>query len=138
MMLLDPSPGQLVDRITILKLKIQHGSSVCTTGPTNAAQWEYAACYSKLTTHLSGVNLEDTQQFWKLFSQLEEQNLRQWRSEDAVRVALFNCQDPPTYEQLISVYREEKPNAEGNEIRARLVKDIDAIFNVIPEVKIYA
>lgn len=135
MMLLNPSPGQLSDRMSILKLKVENSEP----SPARAsALEEYYACDELFVKYIRKLTLEKCSDVERLNQLLSEQNRRNWDSEDAVRSALKLCSNPPTYDQLMAVYLAEKPNAEGNEKRARLVRAIDAIFDVAPEVKLYA
>ena len=140
MLLFQPSPGQISDRMTILQIKIEksmaqvHGHLLA----LDSAKIEKTACEAALRTYLNTIPIYQVFDFEKLLCKLQAQNRKQWDSEDAVRVAIKECADPPTYDELMQVYVAEKPNAEGNQIRASLVRQIDELFSVAPEVKIYA
>ena len=136
MLLFNPSPGQIADRMTILKLKISkscnhHNQSV------KAAQEEYDHCERVFYQYAESFDDHKNDRLSILFSGLQEQNRLQWEHEDNVRIALKAMSDPPTYEQLLAVATVESKNALGNENRAKLVRAIDELFEVAPEVKLY-
>lgn len=141
MMLFEPSPGQATDRMTILKLKIDKSIYSGTKSHDSpiivAASREHSACLNYLDKFISTIQPEVQDEYYKLLKLLSTQNALQWQYEDAVRVAIKACSDPPTYDQLVEVMTIQKLSALGNERRATLVKEIDLLFLVEPEIKIY-
>lgn len=135
MMLFDPSPGQIVDRMTILTLK--RTKALANNIPVAAIDAEIARCNAVLDK-FKEAHPEKVPRFNCLASLLLWRNNRQWWLEDAVRSHLKALNDPPTYDQLAEVVQIEKQNAMGNEARALLVREIDKLFGVEPELKAYS
>lgn len=135
MLLFSPSPGQIADRMTILELKVQKAKEV--TPALDAALNELERCRHELATSALRLDSPSSLNFDNLVGLLRYQNARQWEYEDGVRVALKCCTIPPTYEQLLDVTNIERLNAQGNETRAELVRKIDGLFRMAPEIKAY-
>jgi hypothetical protein len=131
MLLFNPSPGQIVDRLSILELKLDHASRQAWF----AIQGEIKACQSALETKTPSV--EKLAVYQVLSYQLREQNKKQWAFENDVRRAIKHLSDPPSYEELLDLCTSAKETHLGNEVRAKLVAQIDALFDTVTEGKIY-
>ncbi len=137
MLLFEPSPGQLVDRMTILRVKRVKGNP--TETQVLALELELARCEEALLRWWYGVERNGNPEgLSRLVVWLHDRNERQWELEDNVRRALrlFHAGDA-SYGRLLEIAQIESKNAQGNEDRARLVREIDDLFAVTPEVKKY-
>ena len=133
MMFFSPSPGQLVDRMSILRLK--RLKAIETGRPVFAIEEELDRCGEELYKYTAGAALP---KFVDLCLVLYTCNLEQWDRADEVGQLVKTLPEKPTYEQLQHIVAVEKLNALGNEERARLVQKIDELFGIEPEFKLYA
>jgi hypothetical protein len=133
MLLFSPSPGQIVDRLSILELKIK--ASTARGFDTQALEVEAQACREALTKRTLPEN--QFMEYESLVKRLRVQNQGQWESETALRSLTENLSVPPAYEELIEYVKTVSARDKGNELRAFLVASIDGLFNEVVERKMY-
>lgn len=135
MLLFDPSPGQLIDRMTILELKYQAATKA--GSDCSALSEEYSRCAGVLQTALQRLSLPERVKFANLRLDMREQNQIQWNYENEVRKALKDLAPEKAYDELANIVRLEKLRMSGNEDRARRVQEIDQLFGILAEAKFY-
>lgn len=120
---IDIGPGELIDRITILQLKLEHlgGARRAATATQLAA------------LHESWRALQPTPEVGALADELSTLNRRLWEIEDALREHEARRDFAAGFVELArSVYR-------ANDRRARLKAEIDAALgHAVGDVKVYA
>lgn len=133
MLLFTPSTGQIVDRLSILELKIKASSARGFN--TAALVAELQACREVLDKKI--LPKEQIAEYESLTKKLREQNQRQWELEISLRRLTEGLSNPPIYEELIEYTKTVSARDQGNELRAALVADIDILFNEVVERKMY-
>ena len=158
MRMLKPDPGELVDRQTILELKIKHADSGETETAADEKEVEGGAVARTVVKGNSKVDIqpflwenEEIQRYmeknWfpdfphigeeydELFDSLAEVNGRLWDLEDEARALRAATKNPATMNRAGIVLFEI---TEENDKRAELVKKINALFNIHSQEKMYA
>jgi len=127
-MLLNPSPGEIFDRMTILRLKIAFGT---VKGRTTKAWEDEQAELSKL---IKVASIEIANIFERVKEQIDDKveelygtNLIIWKLEDKLR-ALPEC-DICTTAELEDIAKTAKGIAKANDRRMELVRDLNNLFN---------
>lgn len=133
MILFEPSPGQIADRLSILRIK--RVKALAAGRDTTALEEELIRCQYELNKWCYPLVPDG---FSKLNTDLLILNQQQWDRADEVGHLVKTMSEKPTYEELLHIVEVEKQNALGNEERARLVGEIDKLFGVETEIKIYA
>ena len=136
MLLFDPSPGQILDRINILFMKIEK-SAACNGPGTAALALEVAHCQRAMIDHHSRVRV-DLHRLVALDNDLKALLRLQWNYEDEIRRALKDLPADKPYGALFNIWWLEQARMTGNNERARLVQEIDILFGLPPEPKFYA
>ena len=135
MLLFNPSTGQIVDRLSILLLKLDAATN--RGSDTYNLEGEIRECRAILLTRTFLLNMEESREYYSLCDKLTVQNKRQWDYEDAIRRAINHLSNPPTYDELMSLGVLAKGTHLGNEERSKLVAAIDVLLKEAPEQKIY-
>ena len=135
MRLLKPDAGEVVDRCTILQLKIEAATRL-NRNPNHFVQEK-----KELVTYLYDNKLQDTSEetrdsFYRMERDLLSVNIRLWRNEDEVRALpeVTNLTTIPNIRRLAVLC---KQIAKLNDERATLVKSINALFGTTTEEKIH-
>lgn len=136
MLLFSPTPGQIVDRISILRLKLAAYKENNVSG--SAILEEYQQCKLSLAALVGKLTPSDAMKFTELSERLERQNAALWTSEHDERemAKAFQAKEP-SYSELLDFVRLRTKSQKGNETRALLVAEIDRLFNSPIEPKFY-
>ena len=156
MRMLQPSPGEAVDRQTILQLKCQHGQkkgvNVKPFVDENNALQEYLEKNWLLLTQKSMQDPYD-----RLWAALKEVNKRLWDLEDEIRLLKSSLTKLPGVHQSQMSAREMACLISGNiqniscmriieigllvpelnDRRAQLVQELNALFGIRTQEKLY-
>lgn len=136
-LLFNPSPGQIADRLTILSIKLYKAHNV--GAPYQHIEDEHEMCSNALKNfRMERLTEEADRKMVGLVAHLLIQNRLQWDYEDAVRHAIKVLPVSPSYEELKNIVDIARDSTQGNERRADLVQQIDALFEIAPEFKSYA
>ena len=118
------SPGELIDKITILEIKKE---KISDTKSLEIINKEYSSLVNSLKDNLK---IEDS--IKKLWTELKKINLKLWEVEDSIRLAEKNKKFDEGFVELArSVYK-------YNDIRAKIKSDINQLSGSdIKEIKQY-
>jgi hypothetical protein len=137
MNLWNPSAGAIVDRMTILQVKM---SKIVSVAKVLLIKKEHATCLDAIMAKQRSLSELSREHLYELVENLYQQNVHQWEVEDAIRVAIKGLGDidaNENIEDLRRVARIAEASARGNEERAELIKAIDEMFGEVPEFKSY-
>jgi len=136
MRLLDPDVGEVLDRMSILDLKIDVGMQKGVS--TEAWEQEREALnlflQKKIQAWQSTATAQTTEDWMGYNAQLKNTNLALWRAEDDIRALRKEESLPEFYQEVALVALRI---ADLNDARANLVKKLNAVFGVHNEEKIY-
>lgn len=136
MLLFSPSAGHVMDRMSILELKIEAARSRASA--TRDFEIEHMACLEAIARKATRLTEAEVVESHSLYAQLREQNQKQWNFEDAIHKALEEMSEYPLYEDLILIAELAKGTHLGNKRRSELVSAIDTLFGEHTERKMYA
>lgn len=128
--LFNPTPGEIIDRMTILGLKIQHGSQKGMS--TTHWEAEKAQCQEGMTQWDGGLGesfyFQDANEFEVHQSKINEQvnalqavNALLWRAEDEVRATGEH--------QAFKLARLCKQIAGWNDARAKAIRELNKLYD---------
>jgi hypothetical protein len=143
-MLLDPDVGEVLDRQSILRLKIEMGMNKGV--PTEAWEQENSDLDAYLAKKMQSWQRTATSfsvdDFGKLTGELGQCNIQLWRDEDALRLLMgevsFSPLPEPTSEQALKIAFFALRIANVNDRRSELIRQINGLFGVECQGKIYA
>lgn len=138
MRLLQPDVGEALDRLSILSLKLR----ACVTAglKTDSFQREYDELVEYLDTRVPSIwpdeSQEDQERYHSYRHGLEQVNARLWMLEDIIRQhrVLPEPHDDSWRLTLADIALEI---SEQNDVRARLVGNLNALFGAVESEKIY-
>jgi hypothetical protein len=133
--MLNPSPGEVADRQTILQLKIQHGTSHTST-PTVQ---HFAQEHDHLQEYLEDkwfpqLATELRASYDQLYSRLATINKNLWECEDQARALRDAANNRQSVHQAGELLFEI---THLNDDRAEVVKEINELFGINVQEKIY-
>ena len=134
--LLAPSPGEVVDRQTILELKIAAAEK------NQISTGDFAREYDQLQAYLgkNSFTAKPGQDDYKvLYAKLKDVNTQLWNIEDEIRLIIRQAGAPAnlTAEQKTAVGRISFAIPRLNDQRAELVQQINKLFNIDRVEKLY-
>lgn len=137
MRMLQPSPGEVCDRQTILQLKCKHGMekkiNVQPFVDENNQLQDYLEKGWLLLANKSIQHDYDT-----LLKQLEVVNSRLWSLEDRVREwQQISKAQPLGEKELRDIVQDYFSITQLNDVRAGLVKQINALFGIYSQEKLH-
>lgn len=138
MTLFEPSPGAVIDRLTILEIKLEKAKAA--GSKTSDMALEASRCETSVSKFLDTLDSRKRVELCLLFSRLFQRNIQQWNLEDRIRAEIRSRPgDPSTWDldSLVKAVLVARDNADGNEHRAQLIRQIDELFGFTPEFKEY-
>lgn len=138
MLLFDPTPGQLIDRISILVLKKK--AAINKGRPVEALLQELTRCHEVLTEKEKLIQRDQEKEilYQKLYQDLSNRIGVQWEYENHVRECIKELKAVDTLEALTQAADLFIDCYQGNDDRARLVKEIDKLFGFEAEEKFFS
>lgn len=134
--LLSPLPGEVVDRQTILELKID------AAGKKGISPKAFRDEYDQLQTYLeknSFARAPKQQEQEALYKKMKEVNTQLWNIEDQIRLIIKNAGDASklSSDQRVEVCKISFEIPRLNDRRAELVQQINKLFNIDRLEKLY-
>jgi len=137
-LLLDPDIGEILDRLSILELKIDAGMkrSVSTERWEEEKRQLDVYLQKKILTWQRTVTSANMERFGTLNTQLYAINARLWRAEDEIRIFVKRASDLTDTEKE-SVVLIAIRIASLNDARSEAIRGINRLFGVDTQEKIY-
>ncbi len=134
--LLAPSPGEVVDRQTILELKIAAAKKNQISTRDFAEEYDQLQAYLGKNSFTPKPGQDD---FKTLYAKLKDMNTQLWNIEDEIRLIIRQAGAPSslTAEQRAAVCRISFAIPRLNDQRAELVQQINKLFNINRVEKLY-
>lgn len=133
--LLAPSPGEVVDRQTILELKIAAAKK------KNVAVHAFNEEFDQLQGYLERNSLTSASaEYGSLYNQLKGVNTQLWNIEDEIRLIIREAGDPSglSADQKVQVCKISFDIPRLNDQRSELVQQINKLFNMHRQEKFYS
>lgn len=134
--LLTPSPGEVVDRQTILELKIEAAKRKKIPANAFADEYDQLQAYLEKNSFTRAPVQHDRD---TLYKKLKEVNTQLWHIEDDIRLIIRQAGDPSklSADQKVLVCKVSFEIPRLNDQRAELVQQINKLFNISRPEKLY-
>jgi hypothetical protein len=134
--LLTPLPGEVVDRQTILELKMDAAGKKEISANAFRDEYDQLQAYLEKNSFARAPERQDQE---ALYKKMKDVNTQLWNIEDEIRLIIKNAGDSSklSADQKVQVCKISFEIPRLNDRRAELVREINKLFNIDRVEKLY-